>query len=137
MKKENLDRMKRPLEALDRLLRSNLSSNPPGNPSAAVASPVISAERENQVKLIRKLKAKPYRGFDPEFVEHVAADPGEVVEVSQEKADQVLKDFPKDWEKEGTKGFTDEVKAVKDAEEVAAKAEEEASAKKAIAKKKK
>lgn len=40
-----------------------------------------------------------YRGNDPATKKSVTARKGVVVEVSDEKAAQLLKDFPKDWKK--------------------------------------
>jgi len=40
-----------------------------------------------------------YRGNDPATKKSVTARKGVVVDVSEEKAAQLLKDFPKDWKK--------------------------------------
>ena len=47
-----------------------------------------------------KFKGKAYNGTDPETNEWLAVLTGEVVTVSDVKAEQLKRDFPKDWQGE-------------------------------------
>ncbi len=57
---------------------------------------------EQMIKL--KFNGKAYSGMDPENNFVIRVTNGSVIEVSNTKAEQLLKDFPKDWSKvDGTK----------------------------------
>ena len=76
---------------------------------------------------------KIYRGFDPATRTVIVAHPGATVTVSQIKAVQLFKDFPKDWEE--VKDVTAQIPQPADEKSAAAPAAPEASEEKKPAKK--
>ena len=69
--------------------------------------PVLGKAKDANGKTVANFRVnrhERYNGYDPETGEFVTAGIGETIEVSDAKAAQLLKDFPKAWEKAGGRG---------------------------------
>ena len=80
--------------------KDRLASNPRQMSCRATGEESEGEKPMTEVK-VRRMAKTPYKGRDPETNQAVYARGGEVVKVSEAKGAQLLKDFPKDWEKVG------------------------------------